>query len=128
MKSSFFDRYKVPLFLSLIIVIGTTFFQTAFIFLPLFILIYGYFSDDKIEAPATAVLSHMTIYLYILLISGDTPTSDTSRFIRSSVYWIILSFIGATIGYFASLKTRIGLAASTISLAVWQIIFYMGLD
>lgn len=121
-------KLKIPLMLSLFLFLLLIKFEFAIFLWPLITLIYGWFSENRTSSLILGILPYIFSFLYIVLILGALYMSDEPRLIELTIYWMILSLIGGTIGYLAAWKTRMSLMLAIGFLILWNVVVYSGLD
>lgn len=128
MRKTMIEKLKIPLMLSLFLFLLLIKFEFAIFLWPLITLIYGWFSENRTSSLILGILPYIFSFLYIVLILGALYMSDEPRLIELTIYWMILSLIGGTIGYLAAWKTRMSLMLAIGFLILWNVVVYSGLD
>jgi hypothetical protein len=99
--------------------------ETFLIFiLPLFPLIYGYITRDKVGAVLMGVMPFLGLFSVILLGESDFSISSVRWLTRAISFWLVLIIIAGLEGYFAS-KRKISSLFVAIGLYILWILWFL---
>ncbi|RLG33078.1 hypothetical protein DRN97_05880 [Methanosarcinales archaeon] len=99
--------------------------ETFLIFiLPLFPLIYGYITRDKVGAILMGVMPFWGLFSVILLGESDFSISSVRWLTRAIPFWLVLIIIAGLEGYFAS-KRKISSLFVAIGLYILWILWLL---
>jgi len=102
--------------------------ETFLIFiLPLFPLIYGYITGDKVGAILMGVLPFLGLFSVLLFGELDSSLSAMSWLTRAIPFWLVLIIIAGLEGYFASKRKMSALFVAIGLYILWVLCFLSGI-